>query len=249
MTRPRGDFRSNDTSPSAFLLVQVAVGMESQSGVGVWGKRLRRTLIQLLVIVLAAAFPVYGVRGIGHWLVVVDPLEHARAIVILGGHLPFRAMEAASIYRQGLAPEVWLTGGAGSAEEAALARLGLQTVREEVYNRAVLERLGVPRTSIRLLSGTVQNTLEEVQRVAREVEGVGGDRVILVTSKFHTRRVRTMWRALMGDSPHAIVRYATEDPYEPSRWWRHTGDALAVSREVFGLLNVWAGFPLQPDRR
>jgi hypothetical protein len=44
------------------------------------------------------------------------------------------------------------------------------------------------------------------------------------------------------------VRYASADPYDAQRWWRHTRDALAVSREVFGLLNVWAGFPVQPAR-
>jgi len=44
----------------------------------------------------------------------------------------------------------------------------------------------------------------------------------------------------------AIVRAAVNDPFKPSRWWRNTHDALDVVREVLGLLNVWAGLPLQP---
>jgi len=219
--------------------------MMINAAVGQWR---RWTLALLLALALIVTLVPWGMKGLGYWLMVEDRLEHARAIVVLGGHVPFRAIEAVSIYRQGWASEVWLTGGARSAEEAAMARLGLQIQRGETYNRAALERLGVPRNAIRLLSGAVQNTVEEVQRVARELEGIGGDRVILVTSKLHTRRVRAIWRALTGDSPHAIVRYATEDPYDPIRWWRHTGDALAVSREIFGLMNMWAGFPLHPDR-
>ncbi|MBI3780596.1 MAG: YdcF family protein [candidate division NC10 bacterium] len=211
----------------------------------------RRALVPFLILVLVGVLSMQGIRGLGQWLVVADPLERARAIVVLTGHVPLRAMEAASIYRQGWAPEVWLTTEARSAEEAAMARLGLQVTRGETYNRAVLERLGVPHEAIRMLSEGAHNTAEEVKLVARELERAGGgsDRVIVVTSKAHTRRVRALWRALVGNSPRAIVRYAADDPYDPGRWWRHTGDALAVSREVFGLMNLWAGFPLQPDRR
>jgi len=73
--------------------------------------------------------------------------------------------------------------------------------------------------------------------------------VIIVTSKAHSRRVRATWSAVVGNSPRAIIRYAEEEPYQAGRWWRNTRDALDVSREVFGLMNVWAGFPVQPDRQ
>jgi hypothetical protein len=52
----------------------------------------------------------------------------------------------------------------------------------------------------------------------------------------------------VGDAPQAVVRYATDAPYDPARSWRQTRDALAVSREVFGLMNVWAGFPVGQQR-
>lgn len=214
--------------------------------VGVWW---RRALVLLLLLVCVGALVPWGLRGVGNWLVVEDPLDHARAIVVLSGHIPFRAMEAASIYRQGWAQEVWLTTTARSEEEAAMARLGLLVIRGEVANRDVLQRLGIPHEAIHVLPDGIRNTEEEVKLVARELERVGGDRVILVSSKPHTRRLRAIWRTLVGSSPHAIVRFAAQDQYDPSRWWRQTSDALAVSREVFGLLNVWAGFPLRPDRR
>lgn len=209
----------------------------------------RRALVLLAVLALVATLVPWGVSGLAHWLVVADPLERAQAIVVLGGHLPFRALEAAAIYRQGWAPEVWITKPARPAEEEALAELGVRVIGEETYNRQVLDRLGVPTEAIRLLSDGVQNTVEEVQLIAKELERIAGDRVILVTSKPHSRRLRTTWRALVGDSRHAIVRYATEDPYDPGYWWTDTRDALAVSREIFGLVNVWAGFPVRQESR
>jgi len=120
-------------------------------------------------------------------------------------------------------------------------------IRADVYNREVLERLGVPSGALRLLSDSVQNTVEETQLIARELRANGADKVILVTSKTHSRRVRATWSSITGASPRAIVRYAVEEPYRPESWWRNTRDALDVSREVFGLMNVWAGFPVQPD--
>ena len=118
-----------------------------------------------------------------------------------------------------------------------------------MVNRAVLERLGVPSGAIRMLSPGVQNTVDELRLVAREMARGGADRVILVTSKPHSRRVRATWRAVVGKSPHAVVRYAESDAFDGQRWWERTADALAVSREVFGLMNVWAGFPVRPDQR
>jgi uncharacterized SAM-binding protein YcdF (DUF218 family) len=209
---------------------------------------IRRALVLGALLGIVAVLLPWGASGIGQWLVVADPLEPAKAVVVLNGRMPFRAMEAASIYREGLAPEVWLTKGVVGPEVRALDRLGLAVVREDAYNRMVLERLGVKPEAIRLLGDEVWNTVDEVRLVAGELARDGGDRVIIVTSKAHSRRVRATWAAIVGGSPKAIVRYAREEPYGARSWWRNTRDALDVSREVFGLMNVWAGFPVQPDR-
>jgi len=208
-----------------------------------------RVIVVFLVLAIVVGLSAVGIGGVGHWLVVADPLEPAQAIVVISGHLPFRAMEAASIYRQGWAPEVWLTRAIRPAQEEALAQLGIEFIRGEAYNREVLERLGVSAKAIRVLKKGVRNTAEEVRAISEELKQVGGNGVIIVTSKPHTRRVRAIWRALRGDTPEVIVRYAREDPFNPARWWRNTKDALAVSREVFGIINVWTGFPVQPDRQ
>ena len=205
-------------------------------------------LVLGVFLVLVGVLVPWGASGIGQWLMVADPVQPAKAIVVLSGRVPFRAMEAAAIYRDGLAPEVWLTKEAVGPEEQALQRLGVAVVRGEAYNREALERLGVKPEAIRLLDDGVRNTVDEMRLIAAELGRNGGDRVIIVTSKAHSRRVRATWTAIVGDSPKAVVRYAREEPYGASGWWRNTRDALDVSREVFGLMNLWAGFPVQPDR-
>jgi uncharacterized SAM-binding protein YcdF (DUF218 family) len=208
----------------------------------------RRALVLLLALAVAGVLLPLGAGRLGHWLIVADPLERSQAIVVLSGRVPFRAMEAASIYRAGWAPEVWLTKEARTPEELALDRLGIPVIRGEAYNREVLERLGVPSRAIRVLDHSVWNTVDEERLIAGELGRIRANQVILVTSKTHSRRVRATWSAIVGRSPRAITRYAEEEPYNSESWWRNTRDALDVSREVFGLVNVWAGFPVQPDR-
>jgi uncharacterized SAM-binding protein YcdF (DUF218 family) len=208
----------------------------------------RRLLVRMVLAATILAAAPLALTAAGTWLVVEDPLQPARSVVVFGGQVPFRAMEAAALYNQSWAKEVWLTQGGVFAEDAALARLAIDTTPEYVYSRQVLERLGVPREAIRVLPERTVNTVDEVRAVARALTANGGGRAILVTSKYHTRRVKIIWRALIGTRAEALIRYTPDDPFEPRRWWRNTADALSVSREWFGLFNVWAGFPVSSER-
>lgn len=203
-----------------------------------------------LVLAALAVILVVGVTGtvrlVGSWLVVEDPLEPARAIVVLSGRMPLRALEAAEIYHQGYSAEVWVTRSASPVEE--LRQMGIGYVGEEFYNQKVLMYRGVPADAIRVLEEPVENTEEEVREIAAELQRVGGNKVIVVTSKPHTRRVKAIWKVRVGDSPRLIVRFAPQDSFDAAHWWRHTRDALDVMREVLGLVNVWAGLPVRPRR-
>ena len=68
--------------------------------------------------------------------------------------------------------------------------------------------------------------------------------VILVSSKYHTRRVRLTWNYITHGKPAAIVRAAERDPFDPARWWKERRFALSVVREYLGIFHVYAGFPI-----
>jgi hypothetical protein len=112
----------------------------------------------LLGAVLLLSLPGFiPLRNFGNWLALDEPRAKSQAIVVFGEQVPFRAMEAAKLYREGWAPEVWLTQGEPTAED--------------------------------------------------------------------TRRVRITWNAV-ASSRAAIVRYASEDPFDPPHWWRTSTDVL-----------------------
>jgi uncharacterized SAM-binding protein YcdF (DUF218 family) len=200
----------------------------------------------LLVGAVVAALAARGFQELGGWLIVSDPLKPAHAVVVMRGGYPWRAQEAGAIYRQGWAPEIWLTRTRADVAGEALRRRGQRAGTEDEANQVLLQELSVPTTSVRLLGGTAANTAEEVKLVARELGRVGGGLVIIVTSKSHTRRVRDTWRAVVGERPAVVVRYASGDPFRAERWWRSPRDAFVVRRELFGLLRVWTGLPPSP---
>jgi uncharacterized SAM-binding protein YcdF (DUF218 family) len=181
---------------------------------------------------------------IGRWLFVEDPLEKAHAIVVLSGGMPLRAREAAKLYRQGWAPEVWLTHS--TEPGATLGAMGIIYTSEDAYDAQVLMHEGVPSGAIRLLQPAIVNTADEIAAASGALAEEKGSSVIIVTSKVHTRRVRILWHRLAARRGKAVVRAASDDPFEPRRWWRTSHDALDVVREVLGVLNAWAGLPLRP---
>jgi uncharacterized SAM-binding protein YcdF (DUF218 family) len=205
-------------------------------------RRTRRIVLGLAALLLLGS--VVFLLGVGRWLVAEDPLEKAQAIVVLSGRMPMRAMEAARLYRQGYAPEVWLTHS--TEPGLTLAAAGISYVGEDIYNVQVLTHEGVPAAAIHLLQPPIINTADELSAVSAELGKEKGEKVIIVTTKVHTRRVRILWDRIAAGRGRAIVRAASDDPFEPRRWWRTTGDALDVVRECLGILNAWAGLPLRP---
>ena len=183
---------------------------------------------------------------VGSWLVVEDPLVHADVIVILSGRLPERAVEAARVYQAGYADQVWISPPISPVDD--LKAMKISYLGEDFYNEKVLIVKGVPPDAIRILDRPDANTEEEVRQIAEDLRSLNFHSVIIVTSKAHTRRVRTTWSKLVGSEPHMIVRYAQDDSYDGPHWWRHTHDGLDVVRETLGLLNAWAGFPLRPSQ-
>jgi uncharacterized SAM-binding protein YcdF (DUF218 family) len=209
----------------------------------------KRHLAQAILLTLAVgviAFTVVIFLGVGRWLAAEDPLDKAQAIVVLSGRIPMGAKEAARLYNAAYAPQVWLTRAnepAASLQEMHIAYLG-----DDFFNSRVLMHDGVPSNAIQVLEPPIDNTADEVRAIAAELEQEKGATVIIVATKAHTRRVRTLWRELAGGRGRAIVRAASTDPFAPDHWWRASGDALDVVREVLGLVNAWAGLPLHPSR-
>lgn len=212
-------------------------------------RRGRLVAYAVLIVAIAAGLFVLAFRNLGQWLAIDEPLQHSRAIVILGGGVPFRPMEAASLYRAGWAGQVWLSMGREPTDgDLTMRRIGLPPTEEYELSRAVLEKLGVPPAAIQVVPGYVENTAAEVNAILRFVPPSPVMPLILVGSKAQARRVRVIWDKVGKGRLPAIVRYGPDDPFDPAHWWTNSSDAFEVTHEVFGIVNAWAGFRIAPRK-
>ena len=195
------------------------------------------------MLVCAAALVAF--RGAGRWLVREDPLAAADEIVVLSGSMPVRAEEAAQIFQAGYAHEIWVSRPESPRE--ALEARGIHYLGEEDLNRAFLVHEGVPDEDIHIFPRPIVNTEEEIDEITEQMRRDGRTSAIIVTSPQHTRRVRALWNKLAGGQLRLIVRGARQDSFDANHWWRDTHDALAVVREILGLVNAWTGLPVRPQ--
>jgi uncharacterized SAM-binding protein YcdF (DUF218 family) len=221
--------------------------MDSINGTSKQSKTLRlrvlfRILGSFLLIITITGFAIFV--GVGKWLVWEDPLQKATAIAVLSGNIPTRALEAAALYHAGYAKEIWLTHPNAHAD--ALKQLGINYPSEDDFNARVLHRAGVPAKAIRVLDTPIVNTDDELDVISTSLKARGGDRVIIVTNKSHTRRVHILWKKYFGSRGRAIVHGLPDDEFVASRWWRDPSSMSQVTHEVLGIINAWAGLPVRP---
>ena len=190
----------------------------------------RRALLAALVLVIAcvAWFLYYGGRFLQH----DDPLQKADAILMLGGARAERCLEAYELYRAGYAPLIVLSPGRQEQAELLLREKGIRLPREVDLQRDVLQQLGVPADRTLMLSVAVDNTAQEAEALHDLVRARGWRRVIVVTSKYHTRRSRFGFRReFAGSGTEIIVRSSRFDPSDPAHWWRARPDVRFVLEE------------------
>jgi uncharacterized SAM-binding protein YcdF (DUF218 family) len=183
--------------------------------------------------------------NLGRWLIVEDPLQKASAIAVLSGRMPSRALEAARVYQQGYATRVWLTYSIEPGD--TLKKYSVPFLGEDYYDKQILIHEGVPESAIQVLEPPIVNTADELRTIGEALRKENQGRVIIVTSKVHTRRTRALWNRLSARDGVALVHGVSDDSFDPARWWKTTSDALDVVREILGLANVWAGLPLRPS--
>jgi uncharacterized SAM-binding protein YcdF (DUF218 family) len=192
-------------------------------------------LLPLIVVVVAT-------RWLGPWLVVSEPLERGDVIFVTDGLTPQRELEAAALFLEGWAPRVALPLPRSRLSEEVI-RLAAELTPQEYASR-LLRRRGVPEAAIVRLDRIVENTLQELQADFDHARAHGFRRVIIISSPYHTRRIRLIWSSRFEPEIPAIVRPTRYEPVDPTRWWRSRRPLEDVIHEVFGITNFLLGSPL-----
>ena len=197
------------------------------------GNFCRRFVIALLLLTAAVAVssPVWFPR-LGSFLVVADPLEKADIIEVLGGGDPQRAIVGAKLFKDGWAPRVVTTG---ELVPDYIEGLGEKITQAELTGK-FLSLNGVPPRHITVLN-VATSTFEEAEELRKFMEKNNMKSAIVVTSIFHTRRARMVFRkAFAGSSLKAIVRPAEGGKFTVDHWWTREEDMIFVNNEYVKLV-------------
>jgi len=191
---------------------------------------MRRLLLLLLVVVLAVVL-IDGLRrpllnAVGRFLIVADRLDRADVIIVLsGGRGDERVRQAAELYHQGYAPLVLLSGG----EEMA----GISV--PEMLRRQALA-LGIPAEAL-LSEPDSTSTAEQARFLRPLLEPRGVKRAIIVTSSYHSRRTRYLFRkGFQGSGIDLRVYPVQRDVFNPDGWWTRPEDTESLVLEYIKLM-------------
>lgn len=160
----------------------------------------------------------------GSFLVLEDGAEPSEAVVVLSTGVEYypRLIEAAQLFREGYAKKVVINGNRKTDTLRKLEKMGFTSCclwYEDSLR--ILSFLGVPRNEVITISAEdAYDTVSEAKAVGTELLKAGINRIIITTSKYHTRRARYIWQRSFPNrfSIHTVA--ARNDPYSSSSWWK-----------------------------
>lgn len=197
-------------------------------------KRLIRYAVYLgiLFILWLCRYPI--LRGIGNFLIREDELEQVDAIYILGGASQERSAEAIRLFKEGYAQKLICTGEHASDDLKLLDTI----VTEAEITQAYLLQGGVPKKNIAVLkSGT--STREEADLIWKHAKGKY-QKVMILSSKFHLRRVKRVFNQKFdGSDIRIIYRGAPAKDYDENEWWKYEKGLLMVNNEYIKWWYYW----------
>lgn len=199
-------------------------------------------MTRFLLVAGAAAVCLALVASAGRWLVVRDPLPaHADVIVIMAGGIGDRSLEAADLYRAGVAPRIVVTRERVDGGTVRLRARGVRLPESHDLLRRALESLGVPASAIVDLRRRNRSTESEARTIARWACAHHVRSLVVVTSRAHSRRARMILTRALGPGIQVSMQPSRHDTFAAARWWRVRHAAKTVLSEYQKLANHWLG--------
>ncbi len=131
-------------------------------------------------------------------LIVQKPLDKADVMVVLGGSATYieRTQKAAQLFEEKVSDRIVLTDDglqSGWSRTEQRNPFFVELARKELVAR------GVPPENIEILSPAVSGTKDEADLVGDEVRKRGWQRVLIVTSAYHSRRSLWLFELYAGN--------------------------------------------------
>ena len=150
--------------------------------------------------------------------------------LVLSGDYESRPFVAAALFRKGfIRRDIWLTRVAGDKP----APNGLDS---PAAARRILTTLGIPDGRITALRGDCASTFDEAKSLQRMLATRPDATVAVVTSDYHTRRSRWVFRQVLGAAADRLEFVSVPtDYYNADDWWQVEEGFATYSKEFLKL--------------
>lgn len=202
---------------------------ERWKGIPRWMKGVGCVLL-IGIVLFMVRFPI--LRGLGNALVYQSDLRHAEVMFVLSGSPYDRGSEAARLFAGGWANRIVCTGGIIPHDFKAL---GLDYYESDLIRNRLLS-LNVPDSLIEVIhEGT--STKEEADIIIQYCIDHQVKSVIVLSSKFHTRRVKQVFRKRFRKAGIELcIRGAPSTQFDERTWWKSESGLLAVNNEYVKMI-------------
>ena len=193
---------------------------------------MKRKRVIFLLASLAILILIYGLRanilkGFARFLIVENEFVQVEYAFVLSGNAFDRGNKAAELYHKGKVATFVCTGANISND---IKSLGLDTLESDLTHLQLLKN-GVPETQIINFSkGT--STIEEADFILSYCLENGIIEVVVISSKFHTRRVYQVFRDKFAKQGiDVFIAGAASSRYIEEEWWENEYGLIALNNE------------------
>ena len=173
---------------------------------------IKKTVL-ILILISSVVFPVlfYHLKIphklIGRYLSPSDTLTYADAIIVVSGDSD-RLPHAVSLYNQGFAPTLILSGATREGSRSNAKAMETQAIKEGVSQKAII------------LEEKATNTYENTLYTKDIILSEGFKKLILVTSPYHQRRTyETFKHVLDGHNIILVNSPSISSSWKTDNWW------------------------------
>ena len=196
------------------------------------------TILALAIIQLIASHQSI-LKALGEYLIFQQPApQQADVIVILANweDTIIRVRAGADLYKGELAKKIFVPRMQQMRGLEEIKKLGINIPENRDLVITILQGLGVPLDAIVTSTQEVTNTWDEAQEVRNLIEHKGYKSVVLVTSKYHSRRAYLIFKDALKGKATVISVPSSYDSSDPESWWKRDDDAKKVFMEYQKLL-------------
>jgi len=147
------------------------------------------------------------------------------------------------LFREGWAPRILLLRPPDLVRVRLQQQLGIHVPNFLDFQKDALRQMGVPAATVLESPHTHSSTLSESAAVAEYVKQHGYQRIIVVTSPYHSGRAGSMFDAASKGSFQLVIRVNRFEPVDPDQWWRRFTDRTDVVLEylktLYALTHRW----------